>query len=131
MVFRQGQFEEVSLEPFGIQYKGIRLSNENESFGISTGSFQGNFANFTIYFTPDVESITFKYKEANRTIKLAGQDSPYTTDVFLPLNLGDNIVKITATDKFGNESSQHEETINMVRIKDDGIKIDNSVTIYN
>lgn len=121
--------EDVGLKSFDIQYNGKRPSNE--TFGVSTGEFYGNLANFTIYFTVGVESITFKYKEVSRTIKLSGKDSPYTTDVYLPLNLGVNKVIITARDKFGNDSYPHEETINMVRIKDDGINIDNSITIYN
>lgn len=121
--------KEDGLKSFGIQYDGKKPSNER--FGVSTGEFYGNWANFTLYFTSGVESISFKYKDVIKTIKLTGKDSPYTTDVYLPLNLGENKVKITAKDKFGNESYPHEEAINMVRIKDDGINIDNSVTIYN
>ncbi len=100
---------------------------------VQTGNFRGNYANFIFNFSGDVSSVAIKYEDTVNKVNLEGKKSPYTYNCWLPLNIGDNYVTISAQDKFGNASESLHKIV-LVQIKDEtpniNIDIDNDVTIF-
>lgn len=103
-----------------------------ENISVKGIEFQGNRATFSISFSNDVKSITFYYKDVKQKVNLLDKKSPYSFSCYLPLNIGDNYIEITAEDRFGNSFDTLPETdnklanmlfrtlyyVNMVRTKD-------------
>lgn len=100
------------------------------SLTISNGDFVGNTVNFNLDFWGDVHKMVVELGQTKQELMLSGKTSPYTYNCWLPLNIGDNNILITAYDKFGNSSSTIYY-IQMVRINNEpNIYIDNEVNVY-
>lgn len=136
------------FKSLGFSIRKIPNIDISENITVRGNNFRGNMAEFTISFGENVKSITFEYKDVKRKVNLSDKKSPYTFRCYLPLNLGDNYIAITAEDKFGNSFESINETndkltslllyrklyyVNMVRIKDEipdiNININNNIDV--
>lgn len=97
-----------NFESLGFNITRIPNTNIRESITVRGDDFRGNRADFVIYFDQNVKSITFEYKGVKQKLNLTNKKSPYAFSCQLPLNLGDNYIRINAEDKYGNttESTQ-------------------------
>lgn len=126
------KFPLMSFSELGLTIECPSCSSWGDgSLTISNGSFVGNTVNFNLEFWGDVHKMVVELGQTKKELILSDKTSPYTYNCWLPLNIGDNNILITAYDKFGN-SSWTSYYIKMVRINDDpGIYIDNEINIYN
>ena len=109
---------------------------------IDTKNFRGDDAQFVVYWSGDVKSISMKEykgwnswegkKEELKTINLTKLSSPYYFICRLDLNIGDNYIPITVTDFRGNKSHINFH-IPMVSVKDNNpnININNNNSVWN
>ena len=107
---------------------------------VSTNPFYGDNASFTISFSGDVKTISIK-REASatywrgsgtKTINVENELSPISFSYELNLNLGDNYIPITATDKMGNSSTiNYKITMEPRKPNNTGVTIDNNINIWN
>lgn len=97
-----------NFESLGFNITRIPNTNIRESITVRGDDFRGNRADFVIYFDQNVKPITFEYKGVKQKLNLTNKKSPYAFSCQLPLNLGDNYIRINAEDKYGNttESTQ-------------------------
>lgn len=95
----------------GFNITGIPSVNIRESITVRGNDFRGNVAEFAISFGKNVKSITFEYKEVKRKLNLINKESPYIFNCYLPLNLGNNYIKINAEDIFGNTTEDRKSVV--------------------
>lgn len=119
-------FSEMGLTIESPSYSSLGVG----SLTVSNGNFVGNTVNFNLEFWGDVHKMVVELGQTKQELILSGKTSPYTYNCWLPLNIGDNNILITAYDKFGNSSSTIYY-IQMVRINNEpDIYIDNEVNVY-
>lgn len=116
--------------------------NINGYITIDTKNFRGDDAQFVVYWSGDVKSISMKEykgwdswvgkKEELKTINLTKLSSPHYFICRLDLNIGDNYIPITVTDLRGNKSHINFH-IPMVRVNDNNpnININNNNSVWN
>ena len=109
---------------------------------IDTKNFRGDDAQFVVYWSGDVKSISMKEykgwnswegkKEELKTINLTKLSSPYYFICRLDLNIGDNYIPITVTAFRGNKSHINFH-IPMVSVNDNNpnININNNNSVWN
>lgn len=126
------KFPSMSFSELGLTIERPSCSSWGSgTLTVSNGAFVGNTVNFNLEFWGDVHKMVVELGQTKKELILSDKTSPYTYNCWLPLNIGDNNILITAYDKFGN-SSWTSYYIKMVRINDDpGIYIDNEINIYN
>ena len=126
------KFPLMSFSELGLTIERPSCSSWGDgSLTISNGSFVGNTVNFNLEFWGDVHKMVVELGQTKKELILSDKTSPYTYNCWLPLNIGDNNILITAYDRFGNSSWTHYY-IKMVRINDEpSIYIDNEINVYN
>lgn len=134
------------FKSLGFSITGVPNVDITENITVTGNEFRGNVAGFTIAFEKGVKSVTFAYKDAKHKVNLVNKKSPYTFNCYLPLNLGDNYIEITAEDKLGNSNERSEDVndksnslyratfyVNMVRTEDESsdinINVNNNVDV--
>lgn len=94
-----------NFQSLGFNITRIPNINIRENITVRGLDFYGNTADFEISFSKNVKSITFEYKNVKRKLNLIDKESPYVFRCHLPLNIGDNYIKINAEDKLGNTTN--------------------------
>lgn len=143
-MFGDTTYNDYKLSGFNIT--GVPNVDITENITVTGNEFRGNVAGFTIAFEKGVKSVTFAYKDAKHKVNLVNKKSPYTFNCYLPLNLGDNYIEITAEDKLGNSNERSEDVndkfnslyratfyVKMVRTEDESsdinINVNNNVDV--
>lgn len=122
---------------FHIKRTTSLISKTSDEIHVSTDNVRGNYATFkfshgNVLSPGDAKQIIISYKNTQHKVHIA--DERYVSyNCWLPLNLGDNYITLTAIDKVGNKSN-HAYLITMVennKSQDINISIDNDIVIFN
>ena len=116
-----------TFKSLGFNITGIPHTDIEERITVRGNDFRGGYAEFTISFSKNVKSITFEYKDVKQKLDLTDKESPYTYSCNLPLNLGDNYIKINAEDILGNMTKSANNNNNKSLYE---ILTSNSATFY-